>query len=175
MTRPGDDRPMMDHSYDGIQEYDNPMPRWWLLLFAVTIVIVPIYYLVPGDIAYGPTFADASLRFTTDFRQLFVNVQKLTLNPRVFAPLALNLGCLRGQSGISRVFSSMLRSLAVPSSMKSGVIAAWICSAVSRERLRYCIRIGRLPSRSDFKYWVARSTARSTRLTSFAKSQNQGM
>lgn len=68
--------------------------------------------LVPGDIAYGPTFADASLRFTTDFRQLFVNVQKLTLNPRVFAPLALNLGCLRGQSGISRVFSSMLRSLA---------------------------------------------------------------
>lgn len=53
MTRPGDDRPMMDHSYDGIQEYDNPMPRWWLLLFAVTIIFVPIYYLMPGDIGAG--------------------------------------------------------------------------------------------------------------------------
>jgi len=50
MTRAGDDRPMMDHEYDGIQEYDNPMPRWWLLLFAVTIVFVPVYYLLPSDI-----------------------------------------------------------------------------------------------------------------------------
>lgn len=53
MTRAGDDAPMMDHEYDGIQEYDNPMPRWWLLLFAVTILLVPIYYLAPGDIGAG--------------------------------------------------------------------------------------------------------------------------
>jgi cytochrome c oxidase cbb3-type subunit 3 len=49
MTRAGDDRPMMDHEYDGIQEYDNPMPRWWLLLFALTIIFVPVYYLLPSD------------------------------------------------------------------------------------------------------------------------------
>ncbi len=55
MTRPGDDRPLMDHSYDGIQEYDNPMPRWWLLLFAATILFVPIYYMLPGDIGAGGT------------------------------------------------------------------------------------------------------------------------
>jgi cytochrome c oxidase cbb3-type subunit 3 len=24
---------LLDHNYDGIQEYDNPMPRWWVLLF----------------------------------------------------------------------------------------------------------------------------------------------
>ena len=53
MTKPGDDRPLMDHEYDGIQEYDNPMPRWWLLLFAVTILLVPVYYLAPGDIGAG--------------------------------------------------------------------------------------------------------------------------
>ena len=53
MTKPGDERPLMDHEYDGIQEYDNPMPRWWLLLFAVTILLVPVYYLVPGDIGAG--------------------------------------------------------------------------------------------------------------------------
>jgi AraC-like DNA-binding protein len=68
--------------------------------------------LLPGDIAYGPTFADAALRFSSDFRQLFVNVQRLTLNPRVFAPLSLRLGHLSGRSGINQVLSGMLASLA---------------------------------------------------------------
>lgn len=58
MTRAGDDAPIMDHEYDGIQEFDNPMPRWWLLLFAVTILFVPIYYLAPGDIGDGEKKAD---------------------------------------------------------------------------------------------------------------------
>jgi AraC-like DNA-binding protein len=68
--------------------------------------------LTPGDIAYGPTFADASLSFSSNFRQLFVNVQRLMLNPRVFAPLSLKLGCLSGRSGINQVLSGMLLSLA---------------------------------------------------------------
>jgi AraC-like DNA-binding protein len=67
--------------------------------------------LAPGDIAYGPTFADATLRFSSDFRQLFVNVQRLTLNPRVFAPLSLNRGYLRGGSGVNHVLAGMLGSL----------------------------------------------------------------
>ena len=25
---------LLDHAYDGIQEYDNPMPRWWVRIFA---------------------------------------------------------------------------------------------------------------------------------------------
>src|SRR5690606_16544839 len=24
---------LLDHQYDGIQEYDNPMPRWWVWTF----------------------------------------------------------------------------------------------------------------------------------------------
>jgi AraC-like DNA-binding protein len=68
--------------------------------------------LQPGDIAYGPTFADATLHFTSDFRQLFVNVKRLMLDPRVFAPLALKLGYLSGRTGINQVLSGMLRSLA---------------------------------------------------------------
>lgn len=51
---PRDDQPhVLDHSYDGIEEYDNPMPRWWLALFAATIVFIPVYYLAPGDIGAG--------------------------------------------------------------------------------------------------------------------------
>ena len=26
--------PVMDHEYDGIREYDNPLPRWWVWMWA---------------------------------------------------------------------------------------------------------------------------------------------
>ncbi|MCQ4323205.1 cytochrome-c oxidase, cbb3-type subunit III [Stutzerimonas stutzeri] len=39
----------MGHSFDGIEEYDNPLPRWWFMLFIGTLVF-GIFYLVlyPG-------------------------------------------------------------------------------------------------------------------------------
>lgn len=48
----GEDR-LLDHSYDGIQEYDNPMPRWWLWIFYASIVFVPFYYLAPSPFGEG--------------------------------------------------------------------------------------------------------------------------
>jgi len=40
---------LLEHSYDGIQEFDNPMPRWWVYLFWVTIIFSILYLLnVPG-------------------------------------------------------------------------------------------------------------------------------
>jgi len=36
---------LLDHAYDGIQEYDNPLPRWWLALFWATIIFTPLYIL----------------------------------------------------------------------------------------------------------------------------------
>jgi len=36
---------ILDHSYDGIQEYDNPLPRWWLAIFWATIIFTPLYIL----------------------------------------------------------------------------------------------------------------------------------
>ena len=51
---PNEDR-LLDHNYDGIQEYDNPMPRWWVGLFWATIVFAVLYFLnvIPG-IGTGP-------------------------------------------------------------------------------------------------------------------------
>ncbi|WP_128547511.1 cbb3-type cytochrome c oxidase N-terminal domain-containing protein [Larkinella soli] len=43
---------MMEHSYDGIQELDNPTPPWFMLLFYGTIAIGLVYlvvYHVIGD------------------------------------------------------------------------------------------------------------------------------
>ena len=40
---------LLEHNYDGIQEFDNPMPRWWVYIFWATIVFSILYYFnVPG-------------------------------------------------------------------------------------------------------------------------------
>lgn len=37
------------HSYDGIEELDNPLPAWWFNLFVITIVFGVVYLLLmPG-------------------------------------------------------------------------------------------------------------------------------
>jgi cytochrome c oxidase cbb3-type subunit 3 len=42
------DKRLIDHSYDGIQEFDNPLPRWWVLSFWLTIVFSILYALNLG-------------------------------------------------------------------------------------------------------------------------------
>ena len=37
------------HEYDGIQEYDNPLPAWWFYMFVITIVWGAAYLVIyPG-------------------------------------------------------------------------------------------------------------------------------
>ncbi|NNG65108.1 cytochrome-c oxidase, cbb3-type subunit III, partial [Pseudomonas fragi] len=39
----------MGHSFDGIEEYDNPLPQWWFMLFVGTLVFgVGYLILYPG-------------------------------------------------------------------------------------------------------------------------------
>ncbi|MEO0559264.1 MAG: cbb3-type cytochrome c oxidase N-terminal domain-containing protein [Bacteroidota bacterium] len=39
------DRVMEGHTYDGIREYDNPMPGWWVAIFVITVLFAPVYML----------------------------------------------------------------------------------------------------------------------------------
>ncbi len=48
-SRPNTEEKTTGHIYDGIEEYDNPMPSWWLYLFVLTIVFSIAYLaLYPG-------------------------------------------------------------------------------------------------------------------------------
>ena len=48
-SRPADSEAKTGHVYDGIEEYDNPLPAWWLYMFVITGVF-GVGYLVafPG-------------------------------------------------------------------------------------------------------------------------------
>ncbi|HEX7071805.1 MAG TPA: cbb3-type cytochrome c oxidase N-terminal domain-containing protein, partial [Rhodothermales bacterium] len=43
---PGRDVVIEGHRYDGIREYDNPMPGWWVWMFVACTVFAIVY--VPG-------------------------------------------------------------------------------------------------------------------------------
>lgn len=36
---------LTDHQYDGIQEFDNPTPGWWFLIFALSVVWAGGYWI----------------------------------------------------------------------------------------------------------------------------------
>jgi cytochrome c oxidase cbb3-type subunit 3 len=46
---PREDR-LLEHEADGIREYDNPMPRWWLYILYATVIYAVLYWVnvIPG-------------------------------------------------------------------------------------------------------------------------------
>ena len=41
------------HVYDGIQEYDNPTPGWWVWIFVLTVVFSIVYFFVVNMVGTG--------------------------------------------------------------------------------------------------------------------------
>ena len=48
-----------DHAYDGIEEFDNPLPGWWKWTFVATIAIAPIYWMFYHGGAEGRSIHDS--------------------------------------------------------------------------------------------------------------------
>lgn len=64
-----------DHVYDGIQEFDNPLPGWWTALFYITI----LYSIGYGFISFArPEWTDVNLGYED---------AKKALNERLFAQI----------------------------------------------------------------------------------------
>jgi cytochrome c oxidase cbb3-type subunit III len=68
---PSEQERLLDHAYDDIQEYDNPLPRWWVWIFWATIVFSLLYAIDVGGFMRGPgrvadydrSIADAAKQF----------------------------------------------------------------------------------------------------------------
>jgi cytochrome c oxidase cbb3-type subunit 3 len=58
MSHESEQDQLLDHNYDGIQEYDNPLPTWWTTLFWVTIVF-SVFYVVYFHFGQGKLVIDA--------------------------------------------------------------------------------------------------------------------
>lgn len=51
------DEKLTDHDYDGIREYDNPLPTWWLWTFFLTIIFGFLYF-IHYQLGGGPTLRE---------------------------------------------------------------------------------------------------------------------
>ena len=54
-----DDGRLLGHSYDGIREYDNPLPSWWSLVFIATIAFSLLYFAYYDIAGWGRSPADS--------------------------------------------------------------------------------------------------------------------
>jgi len=56
-TNPADHHDVeTDHDYDGIKEFDNPLPRWWLGTFAITVLFSLGYWLIYHNLEHEGSF-----------------------------------------------------------------------------------------------------------------------
>ena len=52
-----DPQPIQGHQYDGIEEYDNPMPGWWIWIFILSCVFA-VLYVIGINTGYVNTYTD---------------------------------------------------------------------------------------------------------------------
>ena len=98
--------PTTGHVYDGIEEYDNPLPGWWFKMFVLTVIFAVVYLvLYPGlgnfqgvlgwsstgqwqeevaeaEAKYGPLFARYS---EVPVPELSANPEAMKMAGRLFA------------------------------------------------------------------------------------------
>ncbi len=59
------------HVYDGIEEYDNPLPKWWFMMFVISIVFTVFYLILyPGMGGFKGIFPFYKEGHWTSVRQL---------------------------------------------------------------------------------------------------------
>jgi cytochrome c oxidase cbb3-type subunit 3 len=90
---------LSDHEYDGIQEYDNPMPRWWVWTFWGCFYFALCYFLWFNVYFKGTPVTEEYAADMTAYREEMAKkelgaslteeaLDKLTKNPAVMADAA---------------------------------------------------------------------------------------
>jgi len=65
-----DSAPLTSHSYDGIEEYDNPMPAWWRRTFWLTFLFAIGYFVHFQLTGNGKSVAESYAADMREFREL---------------------------------------------------------------------------------------------------------
>jgi len=101
VVRDGEEAKTTGHVYDGLEEYNNPMPRWWMWMFIITIVF-SLGYLVlyPGLGSYAGTLGWKSVgeyeaeqaKADADYGPLFAKYQQADLKAVAADPQARAIG-----------------------------------------------------------------------------------
>ena len=65
-----DSAPLTSHSYDGIEEYDNPMPAWWRRVFWATFVFSLGYFVHFQLTGNGSSVEQSYAEDMREFREL---------------------------------------------------------------------------------------------------------
>jgi cytochrome c oxidase cbb3-type subunit 3 len=56
-SKPSGEDVLTTHNYDGIQEYDNPMPGWWSFIF-LTNIVMAVVYVVGINLNFFPDYQE---------------------------------------------------------------------------------------------------------------------
>jgi len=59
---------LLNHNFDGIEEFDNPLPPWWVGLFIFTIVFAFVYVLYYHFTGFGPSQREEYLAEINQFK-----------------------------------------------------------------------------------------------------------
>ena len=95
---------LLGHAYDGIEEYDNPLPGWWSWIFVATIVFSVGYYFY-YQIGPGPTII---AQYEEDMRAAAERQAKLAPAPGAVSEEALRALArdARAMAGAKEVFAT---------------------------------------------------------------------
>ncbi|TWU55251.1 cbb3-type cytochrome c oxidase N-terminal domain-containing protein [Rubripirellula reticaptiva] len=78
-TNSSDESLIMDHAYDGIEEYDNPLPGWWKWLFVGCIAFSPFYWMFYHGGAAGRSVEDQyGIALAANTRLQFAEIGELS-------------------------------------------------------------------------------------------------
>lgn len=89
---------LLDHSYDGIQELNHPLPSWWQFTFYGAIVVSTIYF-VYYQLMNGPSLRD---EFNKDYAVILLKQEEFKkkeglFNPEMFAKFNNAEGIKKGE------------------------------------------------------------------------------
>jgi cytochrome c oxidase cbb3-type subunit 3 len=74
-SQPAPDR-LFEHTYDGIQEYDNPLPGWWKWIFVGSIVFSAVYFFYYHMGGLGATDHDNYRQEMTLYQTMLIQQEK---------------------------------------------------------------------------------------------------